>query len=116
MRRCHQHCSGPGLGQAVNVEAVVVDGNWHRVEPGAAGDDVVLTRAGILEGDALETVLCQRGEGEGQSLTEARDDEGVLGDGEARPNAAVICGDHLSQVPGTGRVFVTQFGGRKGPR
>jgi hypothetical protein len=63
------------------------------------GNVVVLAGAGILQRDALDAVLCQRREGESQSLPETGNDDGALGDRAAGTNATVIGGDNLSQVP-----------------
>ncbi len=116
MSRCQQHRAGPGLAEAVHVEAVVVDGNWHSVQASPAGDDVVLAGPGILQRDLLDAALCQRGEDEAQPLAETRHDDSVLGDRAARPDAPVVGSDNLSQMPRTSRLLDTQLGGRQGPR
>jgi hypothetical protein len=109
--RCQQHRPRRGLAQAADVETVLVDGNRHRVQACAPGDDVVLAGAGILQRNAADAVLCQRREGESQPLPETRNDDGVLGARAARPDTTVVGGDNLPQVPRTGRVLVTQLGG-----
>ena len=112
---CRRDQDGTCLGRTErgHVQSLGIDRDRHGLETGALGDDVVLARAGIFQADDVDARSGEGREGEGQTLAEAADHDGVVR-GRASSSHATVIGRHdLAQVTRAGWFFVSEPGGRQ---
>ena len=95
--------------QRLDVQAVLVDGNRHRLERAALCDQPVRQPSRLLDRDAIEAAVAKHPAEDGESLGESVADERVLRLRSGAADAAEVCHQLVSQRGGAARVLVSQL-------